>query len=62
MNVSDFTLKIVPGLYNFDHFEAPNGAFIQRSAHNPAQWVYQDAEGKRSVFTKYADLKAAVEA
>jgi len=33
MQLADFKVKAVRGLYNFTHYEAPNGAFIQVSPH-----------------------------
>lgn len=60
MKLSDFEPKHVQGLYSYDHFEAKNGAFIQRHAHGQ-EFVYQDADGKRQKFTNVADLKTAIE-
>lgn len=60
MKLNEFKAKTVPGLYLYDHFEAPNGAFIQVNAYRDL-WVYQDAEGNRSEYTTLAACKQAVE-
>jgi hypothetical protein len=53
--LKDFKSKAVPGLYNFNHFEAPDGSFIQVSPHGHG--VYQDADGNRHDFNNMAELK-----
>jgi hypothetical protein len=51
----DFKRKIVPGLYNFDHFEAEDGSFIQISPHGHG--VYRDVTGKMNEFDSMDQLK-----
>jgi hypothetical protein len=54
-DLSDFKRKSVPGLYNFDHFEHPDGSFIQVSPNGNG--VYQDKKGTRKDFTSIQHLK-----
>ena len=61
MKLSDFKTKAVQGLYSYDHFEAENGAFIQRR-HCGTEFVFQDANGSRKEFYTFETLKRAVEA
>lgn len=56
--LKDFKPKAVPGLYNFDHFEAPDGSFIQISPHGYG--VYQDSDGNRHDFNSMDQLKQIV--
>lgn len=60
MQLSQFEARAVPGLYSYDHFEAPNGAFIQMSARRD-HFVYQDEDGGRKEFRTFAELKQHVE-
>lgn len=53
--LKDFKQKAVRGLYNFDHFEHPDGRFIQVSPHGYG--VYRDAEGKHHDFDSIKQLK-----
>jgi hypothetical protein len=53
--LKDFKKKAVQGLYSFDHYEAPDGSFIQISPHGHG--VYQDVNGNRRDFDSIADLK-----
>ena len=59
LNLSDFKAKHVPGLYNFDHFEHPNGSFIQISPHGHG--VYQDSSGNRREFNSHSELRKLFE-
>ena len=54
-DLSDFKRKSVPGLHNFDHYEHPDGSFIQVSPHGHG--VYQDNKGARKDFTSIQHLK-----
>lgn len=53
--LKDFKRKIVPGLYNFDHYEHEDGSYIQVSPHGHG--VYRDSEGYRHNFNDMAQLK-----
>lgn len=55
VSIREFKAKHVPGLYNFDHYEHPNGAFIQVSPHGHG--VYQDECGNRHDFDNISQLK-----
>lgn len=46
----DYKAKMVQGLYSFDHYEHPCGAFIQRYLGLPTYWVLQDTKGARHTF------------
>jgi len=61
MNLKDFKPKPVQGLYSYDHFEGPDGAFIQ-SHHSGDHWVFQAPDGSRKTFYQFGPLKAHVEA
>jgi len=55
--LGDYKRKSVQGLYNYDHFEHPDGSFIQ-SRHGPEKsYLHQDAEGNRTKFTDFQKLK-----
>jgi hypothetical protein len=54
-NLKDFKPKSVRGLYNFDHYEHPDGSFIQISPHGHG--VYQDSTGQRHDFDNIKQLK-----
>jgi len=54
-SLKDFKVKAVPGLYSFDHFEHPDGSFIQVSPHGHG--VYQDVDGKRHEFDNIGQIK-----
>jgi hypothetical protein len=53
--LKDFKRKPVRGLYNFDHFEHPNGSFIQVSPHGHG--VYRDESGEMHDFENMVQLK-----
>lgn len=53
--LKDFKRKAVPGLYNFDHFEASDGSFIQVNPHGYG--VYKDADGNMHEFNSIDELK-----
>jgi len=55
--LSDYKRKSVQGLYHYDHFEHPDGSFIQ-SRHGPEKYyVHQDAKGNRKKFTDFHKMK-----
>jgi hypothetical protein len=54
-DLKDFKPKSVRGLYNFDHYEHPDGSFIQISPHGHG--VYQDSTGQRHEFDNIKQLK-----
>ena len=54
--LKDFHPKGVPGLYNFDHFEAWDGSWIQFSPHGHG--VYRDENGGLHEFDTMTELKA----
>ena len=56
MELSEFKHKAVSGLYSFDHFEAENGAFIQRR-HDGSLFVFQGPSGERRDFNSIEALK-----
>lgn len=56
-NLADFKAKNVPGLYNFSHFEHPDGRWIQVSAHGD-RYVYHDAQASLHNFNTLDALKA----
>lgn len=56
MKLEEYKAKAVAGLYLFDHFEAPDGSFIQRHA-NGGLFVYQAADGTRKDFYTVEALK-----
>lgn len=55
-NLRDFKAKHVPGLYSFDHYEHPNGSFIQISPHGHG--VYRDEQGNHREFDNMEQLKS----
>lgn len=61
MLLKDFVAKHVPGLYNFNHFEHPCGAFIQARVCG-TEWVYRDSKGNMRNVYSLAALKELVEA
>jgi hypothetical protein len=54
--LKDFHPKGVPGLYNFDHFEAWDGSWIQFSPRGHG--VYRDENGGLHEFDTMTELKA----
>ena len=70
MQLGSFKGKAVQGLYYFDHFEAPNGMWIQLHANmrpvgpgNKATFSYGAGDARPHVkFDKWDDLVAFVEA
>jgi hypothetical protein len=60
MTLDQFQPKAVSGLYSFDHFEHPNGAFIQRSVSTPRYFVFRDPAGGMTRFENFAALRDAV--
>lgn len=54
--LKDFHHKGVPGLYNFDHFEAQDGSWIQFSPRGHG--VYRDENGGLHEFDTMTELKA----
>jgi len=57
--IGEYQRKFVHGLYSFDHFEAPDGSFVQAHA-SGTYWVYQDARGNRQKFYSMMELKQAL--
>lgn len=58
LQLSDFKAKAVQGLYSFNHFEHPCGAFIQVHVRGDL-YVYRDVEGNMSDYPTLDALKAA---
>jgi len=59
MIINDFKVKFVPGLYSFDHFEHPCGAFIQMNTNTR---IYRDSRGSMFRDLSWAELLAHVAA
>lgn len=55
--LSDYKRKPVQGLYDYDHFEHPDGSFIQIRGGKQFKAVHQDAQGNRKEFDNFDDLK-----
>jgi hypothetical protein len=55
--LSHYKLKHVQGLYHFNHYQHPDGSFIQSKVDNPSQLLHQDAAGNRKKFDNIKDLK-----
>jgi hypothetical protein len=57
--MSKYKRKAVQGLYHFDHWEHPDGSFIQvHVRRKPFQGLHQDGStGKRTKFDNFNDLK-----
>ena len=58
--LSDYKPKHVQGLYAYNHFQHPDGSFIQVSARKD-NYVHQDSRGKRTEFGSFPELKAHIE-
>lgn len=56
-NISDYKPKIVRGLYHYNHYEHPNGSFIQAKIGPERKFIHQDQNGNRKTFYNYDDLK-----
>lgn len=59
MDINEFKLQDVRGLYTYWHFEHPTGAFIQIS-HRRDNFVFQGADGTRARFDTMNELKQHV--
>ena len=57
--ISDYKSKSVHGLYSFDHFEAPDGSFIQADIRR-TYWIYQNVRGDRQKCYSMAELERAL--
>ena len=57
--IGEYQRKFVQGLYSFDHFQAPDGSFIQVHA-SGTYWIYQDARGDRQTCYSMVELKQAL--
>ena len=58
--LKDYKHKNVQGLYHYDHFEHPDGSFIQVGG-NPIHYVYQDTKGNRKEFENINALKKHID-
>jgi hypothetical protein len=58
--LADFHPKGVPGLYDFDHFEAKDGSWFQFSPHGHG--IYRDENGDLHEFDDMSELKAMLAA
>ncbi len=59
-NKSDFKHKNIRGLYNFKHYEHPDGSYIQIAVHDqkgPRHGVYRDEDGNHHNFNSFDQLK-----
>ena len=56
-SLADFKAKNVPGLYTFNHFEHPDGRWIQVSIRGD-QFVYLDAKASIHNFNTLEALKS----
>lgn len=55
-SLKDYKHKHVQGLYNYEHFEHPNGSFVQVGG-NPQRYIHQDKNGNRKEFDSLTALK-----
>ena len=58
--LAPFKAKRVPGLYSFNHFEHPDGRWIQVSLRGDV-FIYIDAAARTNRFTTLAALRAHME-
>jgi len=56
-SLGDYKPKNVRGLYNFTHFEHPNGSFIQIHGGKRFKAIHQDTSGNQHEFDNIDDLK-----
>jgi hypothetical protein len=60
VDLKDFKRKHVQGLYHFNHFEHPNGSWIQTHVRDK-KFIHSDGKGKHTKFDNIEDLKKHVE-
>jgi len=58
--ISQYKRKNVRGLYNYDHWEHPDGSFVQIRHGKPFSAVHQNTTGDRKNFNSFDDLKSHI--
>jgi len=58
--LSQYKRKNVQGLYSYDHWEHPDGSFVQVRHGKPFMAVHQNAAGDRTNFDSFDDLKSHI--
>jgi len=59
--IANYKSKPIKGLYSYEHYEHPNGSWIQSSHSKPTKYIHSDTEGNQKSFDNMKDLKAHVQ-
>ena len=60
--LSDYKAKAVQGLYHYNHYEHPDGSWLQVWQGKPKHFIHSDVTGKQRKFDNAEAMKAHVRA